>query len=933
MIFNNKKRVKKVFYSLLLFGLILFMTGCKTKVVESIVLDKEEIVLELNGLATVVATVYPGDAEFDQIDWSSSDDNVAIVSGGDIIAVGYGTASITASIGTVKDSVTIIVLNPLELKEIIVDKKQVTIEVEESIKLTATLNPKNAVETISWGSSDNSIATVTNGLVTGVKPGKVTITVNAGKFSDTAEITVTEKNLTVTYVFNGGNLTYTSRLEMVEEFINDYNIWGNTNYTLESFPMGAWTNVDIHVFLLDEQYNSKWAWIASYLGEVGSNTNKKACADLAKATSVKQYEGFNSNHKYALSYEVRGFIKGVKFTSNANWISSDYSDYQLANGFWADFTVSTGQNTNRFLGESILPVEVYRGGYTFLGWYDNALFAGNPITKVNQTTNVYAKWEILKPITEMKFNDPITSMIVGEEYQSVIEFTPTDAYDKTIIFKTSDDKVLSIGVNGLIKALNPGIATITVTASLTKVTTSITIEVLPLDDIEVSFSEGFNGVLNIEEETSLTINGIGVLKDSNFRFRSKTPEVISVTNEGVIKALSLGDGVIEVLVNEGVILTVNITVTKKLDEDRIEELLSLLTKSNFAVVDALNATIFYDPSSNQRYIQSKYGSVNLFLFDDINYDTSKDWTVKKTNALLDSVEFITIHDTANINSGLIGHGDFFISNDGVSIHYVVGDNGVISSTDDRYVGWHAGDGTSTKFTWMNTGIASNGKNDPIIDISSTGYFTFNGVASSVQAPRGFGGAILDKSYFSNNGPQWKIGEDGDYYLGNSYFSTSQNSRGVISSYGGNRNSIGIEMCVNTNGDIYDTWQRTAKLVASLLVINNLDITRVLQHNDFSGKHCPASLIATNYWDTFIKMVEIEYIIQTEFMDAEITLISNNPEVMDNTGRVISNLETTTSVTYTLNVKIGEVTKSVNLGSVIPGTNSFLKLDGMYAINN
>ena len=53
--------------------------------------------------------------------------------------------------------------------------------------------------------------------------------------------------------------------------------------------------------------------------------------------------------------------------------------------------------------------------------------------------------------------------------------------------------------------------------------------------------------------------------------------------------------------------------------------------------------------------------------------------------------------------------------------------------------------------------------------------------------------------------------------------------------GGNTASIGIETCVNLGSDLYRTWQRTAKLVASLLVKHSLDTSAVKQHYDFSGR--------------------------------------------------------------------------------------------------
>jgi len=87
---------------------------------------------------------------------------------------------------------------------------------------------------------------------------------------------------------------------------------------------------------------------------------------------------------------------------------------------------------------------------------------------------------------------------------------------------------------------------------------------------------------------------------------------------------------------------------------------------------------------------------------------------------------------------------------------------------------------------------------------------------------------------------------------------------------------------------------------------------------------------TNYWDTFMKMVELEYEIQTNYSDAIISMVSNNLNLVDNTGRVIAAPLTTQFVTYTINVTIGEATKSITLGSVIPGTNSWSQYDGMFS---
>ena len=59
------------------------------------------------------------------------------------------------------------------------------------MQLTASLEPENAQGTISWSSSDTSVATVDkNGLVTAVQSGKATITASVGTLTATCEIDV-----------------------------------------------------------------------------------------------------------------------------------------------------------------------------------------------------------------------------------------------------------------------------------------------------------------------------------------------------------------------------------------------------------------------------------------------------------------------------------------------------------------------------------------------------------------------------------------------------------------------------------------------------------------------------------------------------------------------------------------------------------------------
>lgn len=73
-----------------------------------------------------------------------------------------------------------------------ISEETATLEtIGETLTLTATITPANAVETVSWSTSDEAVATVDdNGEVTAVAAGTATITATAGSVSDTCEVTV-----------------------------------------------------------------------------------------------------------------------------------------------------------------------------------------------------------------------------------------------------------------------------------------------------------------------------------------------------------------------------------------------------------------------------------------------------------------------------------------------------------------------------------------------------------------------------------------------------------------------------------------------------------------------------------------------------------------------------------------------------------------------
>lgn len=66
----------------------------------------------------------------------------------------------------------------------------------------------------------------------------------------------------------------------------------------------------------------------------------------------------------------------------------------------------------------------------------------------------------------------------------------------------------------------------------------------------------------------------------------------------------------------------------------------------------------------------------------------------------------------------------------------------------------------------------------------------------------------------------------------------------------NDNSIGIEICVNSDGVFSKAYANCIELVKEILKEVNIPLDRVVRHYDASGKNCPRKIIATGKWGDF-----------------------------------------------------------------------------------
>ncbi len=215
------------------------------QLVTSITVSPSSLSLQPNETSALTATALPSDADNKEVEWTSSDEAVAVVGEAFgtimVMAKGYGTCTITATAKdgsgvkgtcqvTVAKLVTSITVNPATL----------TLEPGKSQMLTARVQPSDATnKLLTWSSSNTAVATVnTSGMVTAVAQGTCTITATAKDGSGvkgTCQVTVKQTGINGhEYVEIGGlkwatmNVGATTVAGSYETCFGDYYAWGET---------------------------------------------------------------------------------------------------------------------------------------------------------------------------------------------------------------------------------------------------------------------------------------------------------------------------------------------------------------------------------------------------------------------------------------------------------------------------------------------------------------------------------------------------------------------------------------------------------------------------------------------------------------------------------------------------------------------------------
>ena len=414
------------------------LVSCKEEVHEilasSVTLDKTSVEVLIGQTVHLSATVLPEATTDKTIRWSSSDDSVAMVDEGTVTAHKVGQATIKATCGNKEASCVVNVL-PIMVEEISFNKTSVSLKAGETVTLTATVKPDDATDkTVTWSTSEASVATVNDGVVTAKKVGTATITAKAGDKSATCEITVvatpvTAVTLNKTYVSLKAGETVTLTATVKPDDATDKTVtWGSSDESVAKVENGIVTAI-----------GKGLSTITAKAGDTSATCMVTVSVPVENVTLNKTELVLQKGQEEVL----------------VALVSPDDATDKTIN--WSSSNVSV--------------VRVDQNGAVAAEGAGTAVITASAGTKSATCTIT-----VTIPVESISLNMTKRTIKVNETVLLKAEINPSDATTKSIQWSSSDVSIASVGSNGMVKGLKEGVATIT--ASADGKSTSCTITVL-----------------------------------------------------------------------------------------------------------------------------------------------------------------------------------------------------------------------------------------------------------------------------------------------------------------------------------------------------------------------------------------------------------------------------------------------------------------------
>lgn len=391
-------------------------------------------------------TLAPADAGYHTVIWSSDNEDIATVNEeGRITGVAEGTCTVTATStepvsGNAKAksaSCKVTVYRPVS--SIALEAEETTVSKGKTIQINAIVSPEDATnKKLTWESSDSSVATVTNGKVTGKSSGNVTI--KCFMVNQTGETVSAEYQLTV--ITPVSSIAPQNRQQVV-----------NVGSTSEPLVL---TVLPADATCKDATWSSQDESIATVDSE-GRVTGIKAGKTTITATSIDPYSA-GKPKSCVIQLSVNQGAEGLSITG----------DNIVAKGKTAKLTctISPEDTTNKKIDWSSSDEKVARvsnGTVTAVGvgscTITGTMADGSGVSATHDIT-------VIQAVTQIQSNNKGRIAVTeGKTVQLGITVLPNDATSKEVTWSSSSTSVATVDSNGLVSGKSAGTCVITATAA------------------------------------------------------------------------------------------------------------------------------------------------------------------------------------------------------------------------------------------------------------------------------------------------------------------------------------------------------------------------------------------------------------------------------------------------------------------------------------
>ena len=674
--------------------------------VTGVTLNKTTLELEKDQTEKLVATVLPANADGDKtVTWKSSNNAVATVSqDGTVTAVGKGSCNITATTQNGKTAtckVTVgVPLKSISFKDNVTSK---TMNKGEEFTLEVVYNPADtdADKTITWSSTDTSVATVEGGKVTAIGGGeteikattvngleaicKVKVEVPLTSISIKTETSIqfgqTEK-LEVTYNPVDTTADKTIAWESADEAIAKV----STDGTIEGVGVGETTitatasngqKVTCKVTVLPVELNSISITEQNIILNKGENETLTVTYNPENTTEDKTVTWESSNEdavtvsedgvitavgagnatitakvgdKTATTQvEVKVPLESIRLNETEKQLNKG-DDLQLSVTYNPEDTTADKTVTWTSTDDTVATVDE-NGKVT-------ALKAGTTYIKAKvEDKEVSCKIDVVVQLTGINLNKDVAEIVKGQTEKLTVTLVPEDTtYTGKVEWTSSDDTIATVDENGNVKGIKEG--TVTITAKAVENgneiidTAEITVKEIPLNSIAIDIAD-FDLGIGRTQSLGVVCNPENTTDDINVEWTSSDVKVATVDENGVVTAVAEGTAVITAKVGDK---TASVTVTVKgipITSITIDAPAKVLIGGNVNIKVTVNPT---DATYNMSDLKFVSSNSDVLTINEDGTIVAKGLgkailTVEAPNGVKSQVEIEVVDDTADIENG------------------------------------------------------------------------------------------------------------------------------------------------------------------------------------------------------------------------------------------------------------------------------------------